>query len=92
MIKKVALMLIKGYKLAVSPYLPSSCIYQPTCSDYTAEAIHSHGVVKGSWMGIKRIARCNPFSTGGLDLVPSPASDVHESSISSTNGAETTGR
>ena len=92
MIKKVALMLIKGYKLAVSPYLPSSCIYQPTCSDYTAEAIQTHGVPKGSWMGMKRIARCNPFSTGGLDLVPSPASNVDERSISPTNSAETLGR
>ena len=92
MIKKAALMLIKGYKLAVSPYLPSSCIYQPTCSDYTTEAIEAHGVLKGSWLGIKRIARCNPFTTGGLDLVPSPASSIDEGSMSPTNSAETLGR
>lgn len=70
MIAKSALALIKFYKLAVSPYLPSTCIYQPTCSEYAAEAIEQHGVVIGIWMGIKRIARCNPFTTGGLDPVP----------------------
>ena len=70
MIKKAALAVISFYRLAVSPYLPSSCIYQPTCSVYTAEAIEIHGVIRGAWMGVKRIARCNPFSTGGLDLVP----------------------
>ena len=70
MIAKSALVLLKGYRLAVSPYLPSTCIYQPTCSEYTSEAIEIHGVIKGAWMGIKRIARCNPFTTGGLDPVP----------------------
>lgn len=70
MIAKSALALIKFYKLAVSPYLPSTCIYQPTCSEYAAEAIEQHGVIRGIWMGIKRIARCNPFTTGGLDPVP----------------------
>ena len=72
MIKKAALALISFYRLAVSPYLPSSCIYQPTCSVYTAEAIETHGLKRGVWMGAKRIARCNPFNTGGLDLVPAP--------------------
>ncbi len=70
MIAKSALALLKFYKLAVSPYLPSTCIYQPTCSEYTAEAIEVHGVSKGVWMGTKRLARCNPFTTGGLDPVP----------------------
>ena len=70
MIAKSALALIKFYKLAVSPYLPSTCIYQPTCSEYSAEAIEQHGVLRGIWMGMKRIVRCNPFTTGGLDPVP----------------------
>ena len=70
MIAKSALALIKFYKLAVSPYLPSTCIYQPTCSEYAAEAIEVYGVSRGVWMGVKRIARCNPFTTGGLDPVP----------------------
>lgn len=70
MIAKSALALIKFYKLAVSPYLPSNCIYQPTCSEYAAEAIAQHGVLRGIWMSVKRIVRCNPFTTGGLDPVP----------------------
>ena len=88
MIKKSALALIGFYRLAVSPYLPSSCIYQPTCSVYTAEAIELHGVTRGIWMGVKRIARCNPFSTGGLDLVPAP----DEASNASSGASETSVR
>ena len=85
MIAKSALALIKFYKLAVSPYLPSACIYQPTCSEYTAEAIELHGVLKGVWMGTKRIVRCHPFTTGGFDPVPVS----NEDAISAKNGSET---
>ena len=85
MIAKSALALIKFYKLAVSPYLPSTCIYQPTCSEYSAEAIEQHGVLRGIWMGMKRIVRCNPFTTGGLDPVPVR----NEDAISTTSGSET---
>ena len=88
MIKKSALALINFYRLAVSPYLPSSCIYQPTCSVYTAEAIEIHGLIRGVWLGSKRIARCNPFITGGLDLVPAP----DEASNASRGASETTVR
>ena len=79
MIKKSILGLIGLYRLAISPYLPSSCIYQPTCSVYTAEAIETHGALRGIWMGTKRIARCNPFNTGGLDLVPAANEDLQSS-------------
>lgn len=85
MIKKSALATLNLYKLAISPYLPSTCIYQPTCSEYTAEAIEIHGVIKGTWLGIKRIARCNPFTTGGLDPVPA----TNEDSLLSSDSAET---
>ena len=85
MITKVALKLIAFYRLAVSPYLPSSCIYQPTCSVYTAEAIEAHGLIRGGWMGATRIARCNPFTTGGLDVVPAADEDARPS----TNRSET---
>lgn len=85
MIAKSALAIIKFYKLAVSPYLPSTCIYQPTCSEYMAEAIELHGVFKGTWMGMKRLVRCNPFTTGGLDPVPVVNKDV----MSPTPGTET---
>ena len=88
MIKKSALATLNLYKLAISPYLPSTCIYQPTCSEYTAEAIETHGVIKGVWLGIKRITRCNPLTTGGLDPVPA----IDEDSLPSLDSAETQAR
>ena len=65
-----ALAAIRWYKRNISPSLPAGCRYQPTCSEYTAEAIEVHGVVKGIGMGVWRLARCNPFSKSGLDPVP----------------------
>ncbi|MBQ2864067.1 MAG: membrane protein insertion efficiency factor YidD [Clostridia bacterium] len=62
--------LIYFYKFVISPLLPSTCIYYPTCSSYMLLAIKEHGVFKGIWLGTKRIFRCTPKHTGGLDLVP----------------------
>lgn len=70
MLKAVFLYLIRGYQRFLSPALGSNCIYQPTCSHYTYEAIEKHGVWRGSWLGIKRISRCHPFHEGGYDPVP----------------------
>ena len=68
--KSVALGMIRLYKRFLSPVLPSACRFEPTCSQYTYEAIEIHGVIKGSWLGMKRIARCHPFHPGGYDPVP----------------------
>lgn len=68
--RKVALLLIRFYQRYISPVLPSACIYEPTCSRYTYEAIERYGVIRGSWLGAKRIARCHPFAKGGYDPVP----------------------
>ncbi len=68
--KAVALALIRFYKRFISPVLPPSCIYEPTCSVYTYQAIEKYGVFKGGWLGIKRISRCHPFHPGGYDPVP----------------------
>ena len=68
--KTVVLALIRFYKRFISPALPSACIYEPTCSVYTYQAIEKYGVFKGGWLGIKRIARCHPFHHGGYDPVP----------------------
>jgi putative membrane protein insertion efficiency factor len=62
--------LIKGYQWFVSPILPSSCRFYPTCSSYTLQAIEVHGALKGSWLGLKRLVRCHPWNEGGMDPVP----------------------
>jgi putative membrane protein insertion efficiency factor len=68
--KYIGLGLIRLYQLTLSPLLPPSCRFTPTCSHYTYEAIDKYGLIKGSWMGFKRILRCNPFNAGGYDPVP----------------------
>lgn len=70
MIKRPALAMIRWYKRSISPSLPPGCRYQPTCSEYAYEAIERHGVVKGIALGVWRLARCNPWSKGGIDRVP----------------------
>lgn len=61
---------IRIYQRFISPLLPASCIYSPTCSQYAVEAISKHGIIKGCWLAIRRIVRCNPFHDGGYDPVP----------------------
>lgn len=68
----VLLGMIWFYRRAISPYLPASCRYQPTCSSYAAEAIRVHGPVRGVWLAARRISRCHPFHAGGYDPVPPP--------------------
>ncbi len=60
---------IKFYQKAISPYLPRTCRFYPTCSNYAIEALKSKGLIKGTFMSIWRILRCNPFSKGGYDPV-----------------------
>jgi putative membrane protein insertion efficiency factor len=68
--RRLALGVIRFYQRFISPGLPSSCRFHPTCSQYTYEAIDKYGVLKGSWLGAKRIARCQPWNKGGFDPVP----------------------
>ena len=68
--KHIALQLLRFYKLAISPMLPSSCRFTPTCSEYTYQAIEKYGVLRGSWLGLRRLSRCHPFHAGGYDPVP----------------------
>ena len=68
--KQVAAFCLRLYKGMVSPFLPVACRYVPTCSEYTAEAVARHGLLRGSALGLWRIMRCNPFARGGYDPVP----------------------
>jgi uncharacterized protein len=68
--KHVGMTMIRAYQLTLAKILPPSCRFEPSCSHYTYEAIDKYGLVKGSWMGFKRILRCNPFNPGGYDPVP----------------------
>ncbi|MBM3297767.1 MAG: membrane protein insertion efficiency factor YidD [Candidatus Aminicenantes bacterium] len=68
--KAAVLFLISAYRLLLSPFLGKNCRYEPTCSLYTREAVEKYGVLKGSWLGIRRLARCHPFHEGGIDPVP----------------------
>ncbi len=64
------LLLLRLYKRCISPLLPGACRYYPTCSEYCREAVERHGVLKGLWLGLRRLCRCHPFGKGGLDPVP----------------------
>jgi putative membrane protein insertion efficiency factor len=68
--KFIALGAIRLYQRWLSPWLPSSCRYDPTCSHYMVEAIEKHGLIKGMWLGMQRIARCHPLGPSGYDPVP----------------------
>jgi uncharacterized protein len=68
--KTVALAIIRFYQRFISPLLPPSCRFTPTCSHYGYEAIQKYGFIKGGWLAIKRIGRCHPFNPGGYDPVP----------------------
>jgi uncharacterized protein len=68
--KMIALASLRFYKKFISPLLPPSCRFEPTCSVYMYQAIEKYGVIKGGWMGVKRISRCHPLNPGGYDPVP----------------------
>ena len=68
--RRVAVALLRLYKLVLSPFLPPACRFYPTCSQYAAQAIEKHGVLRGGILAAKRLARCHPFNPGGVDPVP----------------------
>ncbi len=67
---KLFILIIRFYQLSISPLLPPSCRYLPTCSEYGIEAISKYGPIKGGWMTIKRVLSCNPWGGSGYDPVP----------------------
>ena len=68
--RRLLMALIRGYQLAISPWLGRNCRFHPTCSQYTLEAIERYGALKGLWLGLRRVLRCHPFHPGGHDPVP----------------------
>lgn len=68
--KHVFIALVRFYQLAISPYFPARCRYQPTCSAYAIESLGKHGALKGGWLALKRIGRCHPWGGSGFDPVP----------------------
>jgi len=68
--KGLALELIRLYQATISPVMPHNCRFTPTCSQYTYEAISKFGFFEGVWLGVRRLARCQPFHPGGYDPVP----------------------
>jgi len=72
---RLLMLLVRGYQKIFSPFMGGNCRFHPSCSVYGYEALEIHGAVKGSWMAIKRIGRCQPFREGGLDPVPGSPDD-----------------
>ena len=77
--KALLLLLLKGYKLGVSPFLGQNCRFYPSCSDYAQQAVAAHGALRGSMLAARRLCKCHPWNAGGLDPVPPahPHADSH---------------
>ena len=67
---RLLLLLLAGYRVALSPFLGRNCRFFPNCSEYATQAIGRHGAARGAWLAIKRIGRCHPWHAGGFDPVP----------------------
>jgi putative membrane protein insertion efficiency factor len=71
--RRFGLVLVRSYQLLLSPFAGGACRFEPSCSAYAIEAIETHGLVRGTWFALRRVARCHPWSSAGFDPVP-PAS------------------
>jgi hypothetical protein len=86
--KTLLLMLLRGYKWALSPMLPPACRYVPTCSEYAIEAVERYGALRGTAMAIWRLLRCHPFASGGFDPVPAPVERISDTGAALRRTAE----
>lgn len=95
----VLTMLVRAYQSLISPMLGPSCRYYPSCSAYAVTALERHGAVRGSWLALRRLGRCHPWTPGGVDLVPAvedyrwwgrcPGHDPDESRDAATSVTDT---
>jgi len=67
---RIACWVVRGYQLLLRPLLPAACRFEPGCSEYAREALSGHGIIRGGWLTLRRIARCHPFHPGGYDPPP----------------------
>lgn len=70
---RVALIVIRAYQLALSPFAGGACRFEPSCSDYAVQAVHMHGAWRGLILSLRRVGRCHPFGSAGFDPVPPPS-------------------
>lgn len=75
---RALLFAVRVYQAFFSALMPSACKFYPSCSHYAAEALRVHGARRGSWLALRRLARCHPFTRGGVDLVPDAADFQHD--------------
>jgi putative membrane protein insertion efficiency factor len=74
--RQVLVFAIRGYQYAIRPMIGANCRFYPSCSDYACEALERHGAGRGSWLAVKRIAKCHPYHPGGFDPVPDSARET----------------
>lgn len=77
-LSKIVILIILFYKKMISPLLPRSCRFYPSCSSYSIEALKRHGFLKGMYLSVRRIGRCHPWNPGGYDPVPQSIKDKEE--------------
>ena len=89
--KTAVLLLLRLYKLCISPYLGQNCRFYPSCSDYASEAVATHGALHGSWLAARRLCKCHPWHAGGLDPVPCKAGPADHTATATSSSATARG-
>ncbi len=88
LIQQLTVGVIRLYQRTLSRLLPATCRYRPSCSEYAVQAVQAHGVVKGLWLGLRRILRCHPFAAGGYDPLPLSGQGLEHRICEQSTGAK----